>query len=65
MWIEIAKAPNLMVAEIWKGLFDAEGVTALIVPDVADWEGVSESQPRRVMVPMDKKHVAEEVMRKL
>ena len=65
MWTEIAKAPNLMVAELWKELFDAEGVTALIVPDVPDWVGVSENQPRRVMVPLDKKHVAEEVLRKL
>jgi hypothetical protein len=65
MWIEITKAPNLMVAEIWKELFDAEGVTAFIVPDTTDWEGVSERQPRRVLVPLDKKHVAEEVMRKL
>lgn len=65
MWIEIAKTPNLMIASLWKDLFDAEGVTALVVPDVPDWEGVSDQQPRRVMVPLDKKHVAEEVMRKL
>ena len=41
------------------------GCEVVVVPDVPDWEGVSERQPRRVMVPLDKKHVAEEVMRKL
>ena len=65
MWTEIMKAPNLMVAELWKELFDAEGVTAMIAPDVPDWEGVTEAQPRRIMVPLNKKHVAEEVLRKL
>ena len=65
MWTEIIKAPNLMVAELWKNAFDAEGITAMIAPDVPDWVGVSESQPRRIMVPVSRKHVAEEVLRKL
>ncbi len=59
------KAPNLMVAELWKEFFDAEMVTALIAPESTDWEGLSADQPRRIMVPLDKKHVAEEVLRKL
>jgi hypothetical protein len=65
MWTELKKAPNLMVAELWKELFDVEGVTAMIVPDVPDWVGTTEDTPRRLMVPMSKKHVAEEVLRKL
>ncbi|MBI2885582.1 MAG: hypothetical protein HYY02_00075 [Chloroflexi bacterium] len=65
MWTEIVRAPNLMVAELWKELFDAEGVVAFIAPVETDWEGVTEAQPRRVMVPLSKKHVAEEVLRKL
>ena len=65
MWTEIIKAPNLMVAELWKNAFDSEGITAMIAPDVPDWVGVSESQPRRIMVPVSRKHVAEEVLRKL
>ena len=65
MWTEIARAPNLMVAELWKELFDGEGVTAMIAPVTDDWVGVSERQPRRIMVPVNKKHVAEEVLRKL
>jgi hypothetical protein len=65
MWTEIARAPNLMVAELWKELFDGEGVTAMIAPVGEDWVGVSERQPRRIMVPVNKKHVAEEVLRKL
>lgn len=65
MWTEIVKAPNLMVAELWKQFFDVEGVTAMIAPDVPDWVGVTEDTPRRVMVPISKRHVAEEVLRKL
>jgi len=65
MWTDIAKAPNLMIAEIWKELFDMEGVTALIVPDTADWVGAGENTPRRILVPKSKKHVADEVLRKL
>lgn len=65
MWTELVKAPNLMVAELWKELFDGEGVTAFVAPDSPDWVGVSDRQPRRIMVPVNKKHVAEEVLRKL
>ncbi|MSQ15612.1 MAG: hypothetical protein EXR50_07095 [Dehalococcoidia bacterium] len=65
MWTELIKAPNLMVAELWKQFFDIEGVTAMIVPDSLDWEGVSDDMPRRILVPLSKKHVAEEVLRKL
>lgn len=65
MWTEIMKAPNLMVAELWKNAFDSEGITAMIAPEVPDWVGVSELQPRRIMVPVSRKHVAEEVLRKL
>lgn len=65
MWTEILKAPNLMVAEIWKELFDMEGVTAMIVPDAEVWAGAGEDTPRKIMVPKSKKHVADEVLRKL
>ncbi len=61
MWTELMKAPNLMVAELWKQFFDIEGVTAMIVPDTSDWEGVSDDTPRRIMVPLGKKQVAEQV----
>ena len=65
MWTPIAKAPNLMIAEIWKELFDMEGVTAMIVPDTANWVGAGEGTPRLILVPKSKKHVADEVVRKL
>lgn len=65
MWTEITRAPNLMVAGLWKEFFDAEAVIALIAPVSGDWEGLSADQPRRIMIPVDKKHVAEEVLRKL
>lgn len=65
MWIEILRAPNQMVAELWKEFFDNEGLTAVIAPDTDDWVGVPESAPRRIMVPVNRKHVAEEILRKV
>ncbi len=61
----MTRVPNLMVAEMWKEFFDAEAVIALIAPVGDDWVGMRADQPRRIMVPLDKKHVAEEVLRKL
>ena len=65
MWVEMFQTPNLVVAELWKELFDGEAVIGLVVPATEDWVAVGEAAPRRVMVPVSKKHVAEEVLRKL
>ena len=64
MWIEIKKAQNLMTAEMWKELFEGEGVPTRILP--ADGELIGqESAVYRILVPQDKEHVIEEVLRKL
>ncbi len=65
MWTELLRAPNLMIAELWKEALDNEGISTMIAPDVSDWVGVTEDTPRRIMVPVSRKHVAEEVLRKL
>ncbi|MFC2041790.1 hypothetical protein ACFLTY_05690 [Chloroflexota bacterium] len=64
MWTEIKKAPNLMIAEMWKELFEGEGVPTRIMPASGEPMG-QELADYRILVPEDKKHVIEEVLRKL
>ena len=64
MWVEIKKAKNLMMAEMWKELFEGEGIPTRILPESGEAPG-RELAHYRVLVPEDKKHVIEEVLRKL
>ena len=64
MWIEVKTAPNLMLAEMWKELFEGEGIPTRIMP-LSGLPIGQEFATYRVMVPKDKKHVIDEVMRKL
>ncbi len=64
MWIEIRQAKNLMMAEMWKELFEGEGVPTHILPVSGEAPG-RELTTYRVLVPEDKKYVIEEVLRKL
>jgi hypothetical protein len=64
MWTEVKTAPNLMLAEMWKELFEGEGIPTQIIPitgEAPDRELVT----YRVMVPEDKRHLIEEILRKL
>jgi len=64
MWTEFKKAPNLVTAQTWKEVFEAEGLPTRILPegDILDW---GERVPFRIMVPKGREHVAEEILRKL
>lgn len=64
MWVEIKKAPNLITAEMWKEVFEGEGLPTRILPegDILAW---GERVPFRIMVPRGREHVAEEILRKL
>ena len=64
LWVEFRKAPNLMVAQAWKEVIEAEGLPVRILPegDVRDW---GERVPFVVHVPRGREHVAEEILRKL
>ncbi|HLF05046.1 MAG TPA: hypothetical protein VI855_07490 [Dehalococcoidia bacterium] len=64
MWVEFKRAPNLMLAEMWKEALEAEGLPTRILPrgDVLDW---GERVPFVVYVPKGREHVAEEILRKL
>ena len=64
MWVEIKKAPNLMMAEMWKEFFEGEGVPTRIMPESGLPAGQEETV-YRILVPEDKQHVTEEVLRKL
>ena len=64
MWVDFMRVPNLMVAEMWKEVIEAEGLPIRLLPegDILDW---GERITFRVMVPRGREHVAEEILRKL
>ena len=64
MWVEVKKANSLMLAETWKELFEGEGVPTHILPASGEPMG-QELAVYRILVPQDKEHVIEEVLRKL
>jgi len=53
-----------MVAEMWKELFEGEGIPARILP-VTGMPVGQELATYSVLVPKDKEHVIKEVLRKL
>jgi hypothetical protein len=64
MWIEVRTAPNLMMAEMWKELFEGEGVPTRILPDPSR-PGVGEFATYKVLVTQERRHIIDEIMRKL
>ena len=64
MWVDFKRAQNLIIAEMWKEVIEAEGLPVRILPEgnILDW---GEQVPFRVMVPKGREHVAEEILRKL
>ena len=53
-----------MMAEMWKEAFEGEGIPTRILPLSGETQG-RELTTYRVLVPEDKKHIIEEVLRKL
>jgi len=64
MWIEVKKAPNLILAEMWKELFEGEGIPTRLMPESGLPMG-QQLTTYRILVPEDRQHVIEEVLRKL
>ena len=64
MWVEVKKANSLMLAEMWKELFEGEGIPTRILPTSGMPVG-QELATYSVLVPEDKEHVINEVLRKL
>jgi len=65
MWVEVKKAQSLMMAEMWKELFEGEGIPTRILPASGEPPIGQESAAYRVLVPKDRQHVISEVLRKL
>ncbi|MFC2065759.1 hypothetical protein ACFLUO_01675 [Chloroflexota bacterium] len=64
MWVEVKKAQSLTSAEMWKELFEGEGIPTRIMP-VSGLPTGQELATYSVLVPRDKEHIIEEVLRKL
>lgn len=64
MWIDYKKLSNLQIAEMWRDLFEGEGLPVKIVPvgNILDWD---EKSDYRLLVPKGREHVADEILRKL
>ena len=64
MWVDYLKASNLQIAEMWKDVLEGEGLPTKIIPegDILTW---GERVPFRIMVPLGREHVADEILRKL
>jgi hypothetical protein len=60
MWVEIKKENSLTAAKKWKELFEEEGIPAHLLPPKGEEEGIYQ-----VLVPKDKEHLIQEVLRKL
>jgi hypothetical protein len=63
MWVQIKTASSLMIAEMWKEFFEAEGIPTRILPD-PESNTTGESAKYRVLIPEEKDHVVEEILRK-
>ena len=64
MWSEVKIAPNLALAEMFKEYFEGEGIPTLILPVNGEAPGC-ELVEYRILVPADKKHLIEEILRTL
>jgi len=64
MWVEVKKANSLVLAEMWKELFEGEGIPTRLLP-LSDEPRDREMATYSILVPQDKEHVIKEVLRKL
>ncbi len=63
MWLQVKTAPNRIIAEMWKEFFEGEGIPARILVD-PDSPTLGESATYRVLIPEEKDHVVQEILRK-
>jgi hypothetical protein len=64
MWVEVKKASNRMLAEMWKEYFEAEGIPTQILSQGGEAPD-RELAVYRILVPDDRLHVIEEILKKL
>ena len=63
MWVQIKTASNLMIAEMWKEFFEGEGIPTRILTDPHS-RTAGEPAKYRVLIPEEKDHVVDEILRK-
>lgn len=61
--MQIKSASSLIIAEMWKEFFEAEGVPTRILID-PESDNAEEPAKYRVLIPEEKDHVVEEILRK-
>ena len=64
MWQEVRKTPNRMTAQMWKDLFEGEGIPSRILPADGTLD-MKETSEYNVYVPSDKAHIIDEILRKI
>ncbi len=65
MWVPFMTVRNGFIAETWRELFAAEGLSVRVVPPVGYGERSSLFDERTLYVPTGKAHVAREILRKI
>lgn len=65
MWVQVKSAQNLIMAEMWKELFEGEGIPTRVLPEPKKKSGSGKSAGYRILVSQERVHVVEEVLRKL
>jgi hypothetical protein len=65
MWVQVKSTPNLIIADMWKELFEGEGIPARVLPAPERKPGSGEPAGYRILVSQERVHVVEEVLRKL
>jgi len=64
MWSPLFEVKNRYIAEVWRELFNTEGVATRIIVR-GDLRTAGDLTPRQIWVPDSKTHVALEIMRKI
>ncbi len=64
MWATFRTAPNRVVARMWQELFEEEGIPCKLWVEL-DQLDLGDAAPHRVLIPLGRTHVAEEVLRQL
>ena len=62
MWVQVKTASSLIVAEMWKEFFEGEGIPTWVRPEGV---GRGEGDRYRILVPRERTHLVEEVLRKV
>jgi len=65
MWVEFMTVKNAYLAETWRELFAAEGLSVRVIPPIGHGEDASLNDERTLYVPTGKAHVAREILRKI